>query len=191
MKRLMILMILLLVSRGAVALNITMIPLQSTSVVPGQSFSFDIVWDWSSDPDLLVYGGGFDIFFETAALEFVGVSVDYVGDPQFHREPELVNTGGTYWLLDTWAVGDFAGMPVSGRFGTVHFVVRDTMPSTSIIWAQDVPTTGPPWVCAGDPLCFILPEYNQLVLTRVPAPPALALFASALLVLASSRRRKA
>lgn len=163
--------------------TITMVPLQSTDVTVGQTFSMDVFFDFTDDPDLLIYGGAFDINFEFDALEFIGVDLDYVPDPMFSRPPDYrEGQPGFSSQLEGWSIGAFDGIDHAGRFGTVHFRVRETIGATSIISANDSDGIAPPWACFSDTgACFIGPEYNQVELTRVPIPAAAVLLASALL----------
>ena len=182
MRRHLFVLCILLSAPCVSAANISLIPLQSTEVTVGQTVSFDVVFDFTDVLWMGVIGGGFDISFDPVALALEEIEFDFIADPMFFSSP-TINDG----LIESWGLGDFAGLPATGRFGTVTFVVLESMGPTTTLMGQ--PTTGNagPWVCAIDFACFVDVTYNEVALTRVPIPTTLLLFFCALNGLASLR----
>ncbi len=180
MRRHLAVLIVLLTAPCVSAASISLFPLQSTEVVTGQAVSFDVVFDFTDVLSAGVIGGGFDISYDPTALAFDGVEFDYIGDPVFFGPPTV-----TDGLLESWGVGEFAGLPASGRFGTVTFVVLASMGPSTVLFGQTTSGLAGPWVCSIDFYCVIDVTYDEVVLTKVPIPTAMVLFVCALNGLAS------
>ena len=182
MRRRIAIVLVLLNAPCVSAASISLIPLQSTDVAVGQAVSFDVVFDFTDVLWMGVIGGGFDIRFDPEALALEEIEFDYIADPMFFSPPTI-----TAGLIESWGLGDFAGLPATGRFGTVTFVVLASMGPSTAVMGQPTSGNAGPWVCSIDFACFIDVTYNEVALTRVPVPPALILFVGALTGLASLR----
>jgi hypothetical protein len=100
---------------SAHALSIGLDPANASGAI-GDSFSFNVVVDFTGDPTL---GGGFDVMFDSAVLGFVSYDASTCNvncDAGFGRAPD-VSDG----LLSGIAFGQFNGITGPGIVGTVTF----------------------------------------------------------------------
>jgi len=182
---------LLLCAGSSNATFISLVPTTAVSNVnTGDLLSFDVVMDFSDYPNGTL-GGGFDIFFDSLALQFVSLVNNMVGDPDFGRDPDIMDG-----LLESWAVGDFFGIFGVNILGSVVFQVLDTMGASTILGTQATSGVAGPWVDATTFFDIIPVDYGTVEVTRadvvvpVPEPRILALFTLGLAGIAMSRNRK-
>ena len=120
--------------------------------------TFDIVIDFSDGPTL---GGGFDIVYDVSALLLVGFSRDTnVGDLDFSRDPD-VSPG----LLESWAIGDFNGVPDTATLGNVTFQVLSGIGPNTVVTASATSGIGGPWVSNIDFVSLITPTYSEVLVS--------------------------
>ena len=81
----------------------------------GDRITFDLLMNFSDDPTV---GGGVDIHYDPAYLEFVRFDFDsdFRGDPFYNRQP-IVIPGG---VLSSLSFGDFNGVSI-GKVGMFTF----------------------------------------------------------------------
>ena len=182
---------LLLCAGSANAAFINLVPPTPVSDVnTGDLLSFDVVMDFSDYPNGTL-GGGFDIFFDSLALQFVSLVNNMVGDPGFGRDPDILDG-----LLESWGVGDFNGIFGINVLGSVVFEVLPTMGASTFLGTQATNGVAGPWVDGADFISLIDVEYGEVEVTRedvvvpVPEPRILALFTLGLAGIAISRNRK-
>lgn len=104
------------------AADLTLVPDQG-QVQPGQAVPLvvDIVANFNDEATL---GGGMDITFDSAVLEFVSYTDQGIGDPNYQRAPD-VSPG----LLSSAAFGDFNGYGGNDSIAQITFNVRPDAPS--------------------------------------------------------------
>lgn len=129
------------VACNAGAASLSLVPTTSvTGVEPGDFVTFDIRTDFTGDPTL---GGGFDIFFDPGALQFVSFTSSGVSGPDFHRDPDILAG-----VLKEWCDGGFFDFPEIATLGDVTFEVLPTMGAATDIAATDGSGICGPWVSA-------------------------------------------
>lgn len=148
----------------------------------GEIVALDLKIDFTGTPTI---GGGVDVFFDTAGLEFNSWSASALGDASFKRAPDVLPG-----QLNGIAFGDFAGLPQIATVGTLEFKVLQTGSWLIDLEANDAPA-GP---------FYSATTFSQLPVTFndttvnaasvVPVPGAVWLFGSALLALFSSSRKR-
>jgi len=126
----------------------------------GDTVSFNIVMDFSGYPNGTL-GGGFDINFDSSALQFGGFTRLVVGDPAFGRDPDVFDG-----LLESWALGDFNGLPTSALLGNVWFQVLPTMGASTTVSTSPTSGVAGPWVDGTDFVTLIPVVYNQITVAR-------------------------
>ncbi|MEJ2257103.1 MAG: hypothetical protein P8X98_08855 [Woeseiaceae bacterium] len=147
-------------------INAQSISLAPTSVVNnvnnGDTVSFNVVMDFSGYPNGTL-GGGFDIIFDSSALQFLGFTRFEVGDPAFSRDPDIF-----VGLLESWAVGDFNGLPAVAVLGNVWFQVLPTMGASTTVSTSATNGVAGPWIDATDFVTLIPVVYNEVLITSPP-----------------------
>jgi hypothetical protein len=142
---------------------------QSISLVPtsavdnvnnGDTVSFNVVMDFSGYPNGTL-GGGFDINFDSSALQFGGLTRNVVGDPAFGRDPDIFDG-----LLESWAHGDFNGLPAFAVLGNVWFQVLPTMGASTAVSTSATNGVAGPWIDGTDFVTLIPVVYNEILVTR-------------------------
>ncbi len=152
-------------SLPAQAASVQLVPTSAVSGLDdGDLVTFDLVIDFSGEGGTL--GGGLDVLFDSAALDFISVNRAAVGDEDFSRDPDSLSD-----LLESWAVGDFDGLADSGPvlLGSVQFQVLPAMPDTAEVSVSATTGVGGPWVSGGDFVSLLTPQYNLVQLSR-PSP---------------------
>jgi hypothetical protein len=176
-----------LLSMGAVAnaASVSLIPLTDTQNVGiGDVVTMQIDIDFSAEGGTL--GGGFDLTFDESQLGLLGFTPTVIlGDPAFGRPPDYVPGSG---LLESWGVGDFAGL-TTGTVGEVSFEVLAGATSSLVSLGPTAGIAGP-WVSAVDFITIIDPVYNEVAVV-VPVPAAVWFMLSGLGALVGFGRRKA
>lgn len=144
---------------NAYAASVSLVPTSNVvGVAPGESVTFDIVMDFTSDPTL---GGGFDISYDSTALQFDSLFRDpAVGEADFSRDPDVVPG-----LLESWAVGAFNGLPDVATLGSVTFQVLPGVGLDSIVSVTPTSGIGGPWVNGTTFIDLINTAYNQVVVS--------------------------
>ncbi len=164
------------------AATVSLTPSGDLLVLPGDVLTFQIDIDFTAEGGTL--GGGFDLTYDASQLQLVEFQSAGLGDPAFGRDPDV-----TPGLLESWGVGDFAGIQ-AGTVGTVTFEVLAGA-TTSVV--QLGPTMGiaGPWVSAVDFVTIIEPDYGSATVTAIPVPAAVWFMLSGLGALFGMRRQAA
>jgi hypothetical protein len=142
---------------------------QQTSVRPGDVVEIAV---WLDFTDSFVLGGGFDVTWDSRALQFEAIETLVVGDPQFGRDPDVFDG-----LLESWAVADFSGITGVHQLGTIWFTVMLGMGPSTIVAPTDTNGIGGPWT---DGFWEVQVDYQGTLLTQVPVPAAFWLLLGAL-----------
>ena len=163
------------------AASISLSPANVDAVV-GDIIELDVIMDFS---DVTTIGGGYDIAFSSADLDFMSWAPNPVGDPGFSRLPDVLDG-----LLSGIALGDFnSGITGVHNLGTVSFEV---IGGSSVVYVQDTASVAGPFV---DFNTFqVIPvEYSSAAVnvSSIPLPAAAWLFGSALAGLVVVKRKKA
>ena len=164
-----------LTSRVSHALSLSLLP-QTQQVFIGDVVAIDVWIDF----DQWLLGGGFDIQFDPDALAFESLDTQSVGSPDFFRAPTEFPG-----LLESWAIGDFAGLVGQHFLGTVYFTVLPGMGASTHIVPSDTNGIGGPWI---DGFQDYNLDYHPAELTRMPVPAAGWLMLCALGTLVLGRR---
>lgn len=170
--------LLLIATTGAAnAASLSLSPPSADSTL-GSLVSFDVIMDFS---DVTTIGGGFDIAFDSSALQFVEWAANPVGDPGFAREPDVLDG-----LLSGIAVGDFrSGITGVQNLGAVTFrVIGDS----SFVALMDTASVAGPWVDFNT-FAVISVDYTGAAVNVVPVPAALWLSLGGLAALIGFVRR--
>lgn len=171
------------------AASISLNPGLVDGVSNGDVISFDIVMDFSDNPTL---GGGFDIVFDSSALQFESFFRDpAIGDPSFSRDPDILDG-----LLESWAVGSFTGLPNVATLGSVQFSVLSTMGASTFVATRDTTGIGGPWISSITFVDIIPVDYFGAEVRRgagpgpapVPEPGTLTLLSLGLAGIAFAKR---
>ena len=146
----------------------------------GDLLTFELHMDFSDEP---ILGGGFDINFDAAGLQFVSYAAADLGTPTFRRTPDVFEG-----LLESGAFGEFDGLTGPALVSTMTFRV---ISSDGIFFIGPDSTEGVagPFVSAVDFQTLIVPDFSGVTVRAVPVPAAAWLFASGLLALGRFRRR--
>lgn len=160
------------------AASVSLVPTSNVNnVLANDIVAFDIIMDFTDIPTL---GGGFDVAFDSAFLQFESYTSAGLGDPDFGRDPDIMAG-----LLESAAFGDFNGLSGPALVGSVNFSVLPALgDGLTSIMTQATNGIGGPFVSAIDFVSIIPVTYNRVDITGVPVPAALWLFGSALLGLA-------
>ena len=161
---------LLLASLGAHAASITLVATsQIADVDVGDLVTFDVMMDFSTDDnglgDDVTLGGGFDIAFDSTALEFVSLNDAGLGDPAFSREPDVLPG-----LLQSWVFAEFNGLSGPALVGSVQFRVLATMGATTNVSTQATGGIGGPFVSGVEFFTLLNVDFNSVELTRTSTP---------------------
>ncbi len=173
------------VMAGANAASISLVATSPvTDVGAGDTVSFDIVMDFTDIPTL---GGGFDVVFDSSALQFESFVSAGLGDPAFGREPDIFDG-----LLESAAFADFNGLSGPALVATVTFTALPTIVgSSAIVSTQGTMGDGGPFVSAIDFVSLIDVDYNSIEVVGVVPLPAAAWFMIGGLATLLGLRRKA
>lgn len=156
----------------------------------GDLVSFNLLFE----PDTPILGGGFDIVFDELALGLAGFTRNPdIGDPLLSRDPDILPG-----VLESWAIGDFAGLFGTLFLGSVDFRVLETMNALSTVSLRTTQGIAGPFISAVDFVTVVEPDYNSIELSRaaddpptpVPEPGTLALFLLALAMLSAAEFRR-
>ncbi len=178
-----------MLAAGAQAASISVEP-DSTTVVVGNTVSLSIVADFTDEPTI---GGGFDVFFDSAALAFVSfefLDAAVVGDdPDFRREPDQLDGE-----LNGIGFGDFDGWSGPATVAVIVFQALEVGPTSISLGINEggpPDQPGPFYPAAGgiDPQAV---SFNgaQIDVAAVPIPAGFVLLGSALLAVGGLRRRR-
>ena len=180
-----------LTAHASHAASVLLVPASPTSGQAGNIVSLEIVIDFS-DFENGAAGGSFDIVYDYTALGFVSVTaVDVCGGGCIYFVPPgplHIDETGQYFDsagLYNWAqLGLFdGGLAADGPYviGNVEFEILSTLPigSTTAVEIGYFDGFADNWV-AGDFVTIVEPDFNQISVTRVPAPGAIGLFLGAL-----------
>lgn len=151
---------------SAHAASIVIVPQGSTVISPGDTITFDVMLDFTTNDNGLgsdrTLGGGFDIIFDPAALQFDSlVNADF-GDPLLSRDPDVLSN-----RLESWGVADLDGMTGPALLGTVSFSALPAFAgSTQVATAE---TAGPagPFVSDVDSVTELQVDFNTIEVTVV------------------------
>lgn len=151
------------------AASITLVPTTpTTGLAPGDTVSFDIVMDFTTDDNGLgsdiTLGGGFDIVFDPTALQLQVFTNAMLGDPQFGRDPDILSG-----LLESWGFADFNGLTGPELVGTVSFTVSANAPAMSSVSTSATSGIAGPFVSGVDFITILNVDFNSVVLV-VPEP---------------------
>jgi len=153
----------------------------------GETFSLDVIADFTSDPTL---GGGLDIFYDETVLSFQSFSFasssTLVTDPGFNRLPDVLSNE-----LEGLAFGNFAGVSTAGIVGTLSFTAIAAGNFDMILAVTDNALKGGSFISAIDFTSVITPDLgiSRVEVSAVPLPAAVWLFGSSILGLVVARRR--
>ena len=142
---------------------------------PGDTISFYLTVDFSSDPTL---GGGIDIFYDSSLLSYHSFdfgSATVVIDPAFSRLPNVMTN-----KLEGLAFGDFSGIS-AGAIGTLTFQALVTG-NTTLGLADTTDTLVGGFYSAGS-YGQQFPVYtgSSVRISSVPVPGAFWLFGSGMI----------
>jgi len=158
-------MLLLGMMSNANAVSLSLDPSNDVAA-PGDTVSFDILYDFTADPTL---GGGFDVFFDDSVLDFVSwTNTCNLGacDPGFSRDPDI-----SAGLLSGIAFGNFGGL-TAGLLGTLVFGVDAGAAAgvTALTIADTLDNAVGPFVSA---ITFAVqtPEYSGAEIEIMPGMP--------------------
>jgi hypothetical protein len=146
----------------AAAATVSLVPTSgnTNSVLDGDIITFDVVMDFTDVGGPL--GGGFDITFDSGALQFVSVTRNAaVGDPDLSRDPDVL-TG----RLESWAVGHFDGLATNAVLGSVSFQVLPNMPIDTTVAVAPTSGVGGLWISGTDFLTVLQPIYRRVTVDR-------------------------
>ena len=136
---------------------------------PGDQITFDVMMDFSTDDnglgDDVTLDGGFDIAFDSTALEFVSLNDAGLGDPAFSREPDVLPG-----LLQSWVFAEFNGLSGPALVGSVQFRVLATMGATTNVSTQATGGIGGPFVSGVEFFTLLNVDFNSVELTRTSTP---------------------
>ncbi|MFK8014670.1 MAG: VPLPA-CTERM sorting domain-containing protein [Gammaproteobacteria bacterium] len=137
---------------------------------------------WTSATASL-WGGGFDVNWDTAGLGNPEYTSANFGDPSFGRDP-VVEDG----RLFNGAVGSFNGLTV-GTIASISFTVIATEGDFDITPGGTDGDSGP-WIDAFA-LELIYPDYNGATVRVVPVPATIWFLGTGLAALLGFSRRRA
>lgn len=144
------------VSKAFAAGKVELVPTSpTTALAMGQSVTFDVQIDFAADGGTL--GGGVDLVYDSAVLEWVGFTTGPLGDPAFARDPDEIPGG-----LVSWAVGSFDPAIPAGTMGSVEFKVLDTPGATTFVELRPTAGVAGPWISG-------LPPYEPVGADFLPA----------------------
>lgn len=188
--------VVLAVLLSPLAANAAFINLVPTSAIDavndGDTLTFDVVMDFTDYANGTI-GGGFDIFFDSTALQFESFFRDpSIGDPATSRDPDIFDG-----LLEGWVVSDFFGLNPFNLLGNVVFTVLSTMgPSTQLGTQATNSIFGSPWIDGTDFVSEIPVDYGVVDVLRemdptpAPEPGTLALLGLGLVGVGVAGRKK-
>ena len=154
---------------------------------PGETLQIDLIGDFTGDGTL---GGGLDIFYDAAVIEFLGFDFDSATlplDPTLSRKPDVLTDE-----LEGLAFGNFVGIGDAGRVGTLSFKALAAGSTQLVLAVTDNLLKGGPFVSAdtfGEQAVDLAAA--SVTVAPVPLPAAAWLMAGALAGVAMRRRRAA
>lgn len=155
-----------------------------SSVPPGDSFTLDVMIDFTGDATL---GGGMDIFYDSSALSFQSFTFGTANvtlDPSFSRSPDVLTN-----KLEGLAFGNFGGL-TSSRVGTLTFQALAPGKTALSMAATSDPRKGGAFYSGISFEPQTVTFDGAAVQVSLPVPAAAWLFGSALVGLAGLARRR-
>ena len=175
----------LILSGFSVSAQAAVVHMDPLSVQPsyaiGEVVAMDLMIDFTGTPTI---GGGVDVFFDPSGLEFKSWTAELLGDATFKRNPDVLSGE-----LNGIAFGDFAGLPVTAKVGTVEFKVLQLGSWLVDLEANDAPA-GPFYSATDFSLLSVQYADTTVIVNAVPIPSAVWLFGSALLAFVGFKRKK-
>ncbi len=167
----------LIISCFSVSAQADLVFLEPLSAQPtyriGEVVALDLKIDFTDGPTI---GGGVDLFFDPSGLKFKSWTAELLGDATFRRSPDELSGE-----LNGIAFGDFAGLPLTAKVGTVEFIVLQTGSWLVDLEANDAPA-GPFYSATDSSLLSVQYADTTVIAHQVPIPSAaLWLFGSAVL----------
>lgn len=159
-------------SASVSAATITLTPPVSNAGI-GETVTVEMFMDFTGTPTL---GGGVDLFFDAAGLQFLTWTPENLGDPTFLATPQVLPG-----QLDGIGFGDFGGLTGPAKVGTATFQAL-----SAGAWDLNLAGTDSlvgPFVSAttfGVQSVQFGSASVQVAALAAPVPPALWLFGSAL-----------
>lgn len=150
----------------------------------GDMLTFELIMDFSGDGEITL-GGGFDINFDTAGLQFVSYDSAGLGEASFGRDPDVEDG-----RLFSGGFGAFAGLTGPDLVATITFMAQGAPGDYNVSPSGTTGIAGP-FISAIDFISIIEPDFNGADVRIIPVPAAVWFMLSGLGALVGFGRRKA